>query len=199
MGKKPADAGGLFGWVRGPDDWRAKSSRLYPLGVTALSPRPDSALRFGWDFVYFPAVARFGRHAVLGGVVVPLLCAGAGLAVPLTEDVLSTLGTALVMVVTGFGLAMAPSLACAFLLRRPYWQPGVVSLLLLNLLVGVPLSYGAQALAQRGPHAPAVAYVLDWLGLQGVFMALGSAAAGVIWLPAAWWIYRRRGVARVRM
>jgi hypothetical protein len=182
------------GLLRGPKDWRARSRRLYPLSVTTLSTRPDPRGRLWWHLAYFPAVARGSAAALLGGVVVPVACVALSLALPLTEDVLPTLAIFLLALAAGFGTALAPSLAGAYLLRRPYWQPGAISLMTLCMTAGIPLSLGAQTLADAGWPSAATRDALEWLALHGMFTALGSTTAAIIWLPVGLWMFKRRGV-----
>ncbi|MEV1005083.1 hypothetical protein [Nonomuraea sp. NPDC050202] len=178
----------------GSRDWRGRAALLYPLAVNAVTLRPDPAGRFVWEFVYFPAVARGGRVAVLLGVAFPVACAVAGLALPFTSDLPAAVVLPL-MLVGGFGLTLGCSLAGAYVMRRPYWQPGVVSLLLLAVATGVPLMLVARAL-NAGTRTAVLEHVLEWVAMQGALMGVGCAVAAVLWLPVAWWLYRRRGVGR---
>ncbi|MGR6924417.1 hypothetical protein ACU635_60065 [[Actinomadura] parvosata] len=171
---------------------------MYPLAVNAVTLRPDPAGRFVWEFVYFPAVARGSRMAVRLGVILPLACAAVGLALPFTGDLLPDVVVLPLMLVCGFGLTMGCSLAGAYVMRRPYWQPGVVSMLLLAVATGIPLTLGARAL-HAGVRTAALEHVLKWVAWQGVFMGVGCAVAAVLWLPVAWWLYRRRGVGHARL
>ncbi|MGP3937510.1 hypothetical protein [Nonomuraea sp. KM88] len=193
------DRGGLTDLLRGPRDWRRRSTKLYPLGANAAATRPDANGRFGWEFVYFPAIARGTPAAVLLGCALPVLSAGASLALPLTDDLLPAGVILLLTLATGFGMSLGVSLACAYVVGRPYWQPGVVSLLLLAMAAGIPFGLVAQAWDQSGPQPQAIEYVLRWLTVQGPLMAVACCVAGVLWLPVAWWLYRRRGVSRVTL
>lgn len=197
--KRERPQGWLTELLRGPEDWRRRSARLYPLAANAVVTRPDGAAgKFGWEIVYFPAIARNSPAAVLLGVGLPTVCAAAGLALPLAEDLLPTLGMVVLMLITGFGMTLAVSLSCTFLLGRPYWQPGAVSMTLLGLLTGIPLALGAQAINGREEHPAVVEHLLEWLTVQGLFMGLGCCVAALLWLPAAWWIYRSRGIERIK-
>ncbi|WP_237106984.1 hypothetical protein [Nonomuraea sp. MG754425] len=96
-----------------------------------------------------------------------------------------------VMLVSGFGILLAPSLAACYLLRRPYWQRGVVSMALLGMGVGVPLLILAQALTDGLPRRSAAALVLDWATVQALFIMLSPIVAAVLWLPVAVIRFRR--------
>ncbi|MEO3800120.1 hypothetical protein [Nonomuraea sp. B1E8] len=177
------------------DDWQARSRRLYPLSAHAVLTRPVGGAwpggnPFMWEFVYWRALARDGLAARLLGLVVPIVCGALSAACRFVYDDLDLVVLA-VLLVAGPGILLAPSYLASFLLRRPYWQPGVVSLMLLGFAVGFPLMFLAQALIDDLPHNSAAALLLDWATVQGLSIALGPVAAAVLWLPVGVVLFRR--------
>lgn len=179
---------------RGPANWRKASRRRFPLSAHAVITRPVGGYwpdgnPLMWEFVYFPAIDRNSPPARILGLAVPVACAAATLSLRLLIDDLN-LAILIAEAVAGVGLVLAPSFGAAYLLRRPYWQPGVVSLLLLGYAVGIPVMFLAQASRSGASHA--VADVLDWLTVQSLFLAIGPTVSAVIWLPFAALLYRRK-------
>ncbi|MFD8492926.1 hypothetical protein [Amycolatopsis sp. NPDC059657] len=190
MGRKHWDWAQLG--ARAPEDWRRRARRDFPLRVDAVRTKLAPGVHingnpFFWEFAYFVAIPRRGGRALLLGLALPLTLVGVSLGVAVAWDISVPL-----VCVAAFGLLLMMSFLVAQVRRRPYWQPGVVPMVLLSIVSAVPLMVAAQAAVAGYPRQSAGFAVFDWLTVQAAAMIPASVAGLVVWLPIAYAKYRRR-------